>query len=155
MELGDIINLLLVIGFAVIAPIIGAISKKSAKKNKATNPASTQLNEQKNQEGFDVMHEFLQNESKKSEKSNLQEEFQNISENSKSESNKSKEETEYKSAKQENNHIYNKTAKVPKPEKSSYMHKSKKSSNLNRKIVKDFDGKKAVIYSEILQKKYF
>src|SRR6056297_2272483 len=40
MELGDIINFLLIIAFAVVAPIIGAVSKRNKSKQQADKAAT-------------------------------------------------------------------------------------------------------------------
>ena len=154
MELGDIINLLLIVGFAVIAPIVGAITKKASKKNTLKKPAATESNSQQDQD-IDLMEEFYKNESKKSEKSNLQEEYKNISDQSDTKNEESLDNSENKYTNKENSNIYNQSNLLSNQHQKNFNHKSKKGSNLNRKIIKNFDARKAVIYSEILQKKYF
>ncbi|MFO7789621.1 MAG: hypothetical protein ACQES1_04995 [Bacteroidota bacterium] len=164
MDAGDIINLLLVAAFVVVAPLLGMIGKKKS----TSSATSAQPHPEDDIHGFETsnengvksgdFYEQLQHEKKHTEqhdnnnyiesknegKNNAYEQLnvQNLPENEQKTKNKKNGTSESKDIKQGlNQHLKEKSAA-----------KSKTSAT---QIVKDFDIKKAVIYSEILNTKYF
>lgn len=149
MELGDIINFLLVIAFVVVAPLVSALSKKNKKKQNATVPGENA------RAIFDEMG--LEGSG---DPGNLQQSY------------------EERRKKEESGNAYRTVDNENEAKSDNWLQKPPKPPDINNDILqsykqvmpgkrankgkaeaamlaKTFDIKKAVIYSEILNTKYF
>lgn len=143
MEIGDIINLLLILGFAIGAPLIGFIAKKF-NKDQNIQKQNNQVDKDQNERGFESLSEQYYNErglqNQKDVNSNNIRSNPSKSDYIKDEKSDQAEKTAYQVNEESNNNKSN----------NKYL----KDSGAN-KIAKEFDLRKAVIYSEIMDRKYF
>ncbi len=145
MEFGDLINILLILVFAIIAPIVSAVSKK--RKN-----ANAPVNNSQGAQGFDSVIESFANELEllKEEKAEAFEEERVHAQHSKA---KPYLNVDLETAQEAELDI------MPSENSANTVKKAlrnkMKTAKSGCEIAKDFDIKKAVIYSEILNSKYF
>ncbi|MFW5767327.1 MAG: hypothetical protein ACOCXO_03055 [Bacteroidota bacterium] len=149
MELGDIINFLLVIAFVVVAPLVSALSKKNKQKQNATLP-SENARAIFDEEGLEDARD----------PGNLQQSYEERRKN------------------EESGNVYPTVDNEIEEKSDNWLQKSPKSPDINNDarqgykqvipgkrahkskaeaamLAKSFDIKKAVIYSEIINTKYF
>lgn len=145
MEFGDLINILLILVFAVIAPIVSAVSKK--RKN-----ANAPVNNSQGAQGFDNVIESFANELEllKEEKAEAFEEervglYRSEAKPYLNVDLEAAQDAELDTMPSENSAETVKNA----------LRDKLKTASTGSEIARDFDIKKAVIYSEILNSKYF
>jgi hypothetical protein len=156
MELGDIINILLVIAFAIVAPIVGAVSKRSKTKQQAGSSGQT------NADGFGddnqlVDSEWESPESVNTDSRNLQTETA-ISESQKQAYNSTFTRSGNESDISDKNYTkINERKNERQVTSKELLRRNIKQVNSGEavRIAKGFNIKKAVIFSEILNTKYF
>ncbi len=146
---GDIVTFLLVIVFSVIFPVIGALAKRKTKVNKPlVNPNGGDFDESEFESVFSFDEENLPQENEKNGHSSANVRFNEI----------------YQETSIENIPYYNPTGNNNKFEKqeiissdslTEHLKENVKKPKLEQLIGEDFDAKKAIIYSEILNVKHF
>jgi len=157
MELGDIINFLLIIAFAVVAPIIGAVSKRNKSKQQADKAATgandsfvRDMEKASEQEMESAEHAVLDNHNLQNDGSGLSYQNHSYTSDFRQTSNKMAE-FEKKSAKQDESR---RRSQVTQKEMVRRNKKQDDPAEAAR-IARGFNIRKAVIFSEILNTKYF
>jgi hypothetical protein len=143
MEIGDIINFLLILAFAVIMPIIGAFTKKKAKKTPLGQQAST---------GFESVLSSFSDELAK-----FKEEKAESFDAEYSQSSYEKEEISTKPFLEHDlEHFYAET-QTSLSEKKYEQLDDNKAESIEKSWIEEneFELKKAIIFSEIIKPKYF
>ncbi|MEA1874596.1 MAG: hypothetical protein U9N51_09250 [Bacteroidota bacterium] len=147
MELGDLLNLLLLILFVVIGPIVRALSKNNKKKALVGNTSQDSPKEVESLlESFTDEIDTLRREKAEAFKSERIENTQNTNKNG-----------TFLSNELDNLYAANENTPNDSPAddfRESFKQNVKENQNASD-IAKSFDIKKAVIFSEILNTKYF
>ncbi len=159
MEVGDILNLLLIVAFAVGAPLISVLGKKKQKTESNTQPvqddreyinASWPADEDntnlQTQSSPDTQHAYS-DEDIENKKNDIKKAYEQIDEQNLTKS-------EVSSQKEKNSKTGTMELKEPLNQDINGVSQSKTRSEAS-KIARGFDIKKAVIFSEILNTKYF
>jgi hypothetical protein len=151
METSDIINFLLVLAFVVVAPILRAVSKSKSNKNKLNASVSGANSQNKKSVFNSIVGEFLETQSGKENTENYN---QNIPVDMNSNVESYQPEVDSQHIGNDNKNI--EKEKVRKNvDKEDVVEQQKDRVNDFKKNLNDFDLKKAIIYSEILNTKYF
>lgn len=151
MEISDIINFLLVLAFVVVAPILRAVSKSKSNKNKLNESVLGAKSQNKKSVFNSIVGEFLETQSVEGNSENCKQDIPvNLSSN-----------TETYQPKIDIQHIENDNKNIEKEKvrenvkEEDVVDQQKDRVNDFKKDLSDFDLKRAVIYSEILNTKYF
>lgn len=164
MDTGDIINLVLVVVFVVLAPLLGMLGKKKA----ARTAPSPQAHPEEDIHGFETdnengvksgdLHEQLQREKKQTQQQYNNHYIESKNEGKNNDNEQVNVQNLPKTEQKAKNEKYGTTeSKTIKQNQNQNIRENseRKSKKTIEHIAKDFDIKKAVIYSEILNTKYF